>query len=216
MKKSKIYMGCLGVFLLLSTLFYFTIWQFIAGFMLDLPGRYVLREMHKPEIYKPVSERLALYCQSDPNQFPERMDFAWLPAELNEIEREDRMQSINDLAPDYAHVRMSGGFHHFGYILDLDTGKSTTTTNAWILSLYNGSDSWSDSDKVTLYEFEMPKDRSITAEELLPLVMAEYDKEIAKVAEEYEKEDLAKSKEETRLFLSGQQAETTGSSLRSE
>ncbi len=216
MKKWKYYLGCLVVFLLLFTAFYFTIWQFIAVFILDLHGRYVVREMRKPVVYKPVAERLALYCQSDPNLFSNPIDFAWLPAELNSIDHDADFKHIFDVSNNYIQVVMGGGFHHFGYILDLDKTKSTVTANTWILSLYDGGDSWSDSDKEFLYTFEMPSNKTITAEELLPLVMAEYDKEFDRV-EEFEIKELAESKEAARKFLESKMSETAGdSSLRSE
>ncbi|MCL1920103.1 MAG: hypothetical protein FWG50_03350 [Kiritimatiellaeota bacterium] len=69
--------------------------------------------MRKPEVYEPVGEALALYCQSYPllqeifGTGPVYLDTAWLPENLSSF-------SIRE---DAAYVIMGGGFYHWGYHL---------------------------------------------------------------------------------------------------
>src|SRR5687768_12083223 len=77
--------------------------------------------LRKPEIYQPVALRLATYCQSDRTLFPQYLSHAWLPAELAQVGHGRTTISTN-----HARVEMGGGFHHFGYRLELDGGASTS------------------------------------------------------------------------------------------
>jgi hypothetical protein len=88
--------------------------------------------MRSPQVYKPVAETLALYCQSDQDLFPKYLSYAWFPAELAQIGHGRGQISTN-----FASIEMGGGFHHFGYHLLLDEGLSGPASNVWQLSMYS-------------------------------------------------------------------------------
>jgi tetratricopeptide (TPR) repeat protein len=97
------------------------------------PGLLRIREaellLQRPHVYRPVAERLALYCQSEPGLVPESMGAAYLPAPLR-----SRPHAAVYSSKEGASVELGGGFHHFGYDLEPVVQASTKDTRAWRLS----------------------------------------------------------------------------------
>lgn len=124
--------------------------------------------MRDPKVYEPVAQTLALYCQSDQSFFPQHLDYAWLPPELNAIGHGRASVSTN-----YAHVEMGGGFHHFGYRLALDSGASSPGTNVWQLHMYSEG-----SQDRHLKALHVGVNRRFPPDELLARVIAGFDKQI--------------------------------------
>ena len=124
--------------------------------------------MRDPKVYEPVGETLALYCQSDQSLFPQYMDYAWLPQQLNAIGHGRASVSTN-----YAHVEMGGGFHHFGYRLVLDPDASSQGKNVWQLHMYSEG-----SQDRHLKALHIDADRRFPPDELLARVVAGFDKQL--------------------------------------
>lgn len=83
------------------------------------------------EVCGPTARTLARYCQSDRSLFPQVLDYAWLPEELNRV----RHGSV-ELRADGARVEFGGGSHRYGYELRRDAGESAPGTNFWRLEYY--------------------------------------------------------------------------------
>ena len=124
--------------------------------------------LREPNIYQPVAQRLASYCQSDQRLFPEYLSYAWLPTELAQIGH-----GRCTIATNYARVEMGGGFHHFGYRLDIDPTASTSATNIWQLFLYREGSR--DDHLMTL---ALSKGARIEADELAKLILGNIDREL--------------------------------------
>jgi len=96
-----------------------------------------------PEVYTPVGETLALYCQSYPllqslhkqdDSSYIWLDGAWIPDVLNTVPRLGRGYGyITLFGEDGLDVELGGGFYHYGYLLERDTQASTALTNVWQL-----------------------------------------------------------------------------------
>lgn len=126
-------------------------------------------QLKSPSVYRPVAETLALYCQSDQSLFPEYLSYAWLPAEIQSIGH----PRVN-ITTNGAFVEMGGGFHHFGYRLELDNTSSGDQTNLWILSLYSEG-----SPQTRLTEVALSKNRLLTKQEIVSRVAAGFDRRLA-------------------------------------
>jgi hypothetical protein len=113
------------------------------------------KELQKSAVYEPVGETLALCCQSDDNK--NEID-NWVPIELKEFAMGPGWTSID---PDAALVELGGGFHHFGYRLELDKRASSLETNVWLL--YFESEDRPDS---LLETFSLPTSTKMAADEL--------------------------------------------------
>ena len=175
MNRKRTVIGCVIAVGILATLGILSVVALkpIAGAVLSaFLGMGHIREsesaMRDPKVYTPVAETLALYCQSAPSLFPEYMNDAWLPEELNAIGHGRASVSTN-----YAHVEMGGGFHHFGYHLALDQDASTTGTNVWQLYMYSEG-----SEDQRLRTFPVDSTRRFLPDQLLSRVVAGLDKQI--------------------------------------
>lgn len=129
--------------------------------------------MRQPNVYGPVAKRLALYCQSDLQPFPDQLTDAWFPSELRALGH--GWGSIDSTS---AHIEMGGGFHHFGYSLSLDPAASNATTNVWNLQMYSES-----SGRSNLTTVSLPKDKRLTPDEIMTLVAEGYNAQIAATPE---------------------------------
>jgi tetratricopeptide (TPR) repeat protein len=116
--------------------------------------------MKKPAVYEPVGRMLALYCQSEPELFPEYFGEAWFPKELREL-GEDGHGWISHTRK-LATIEMGGGFYHYGYRLEQDDDASTPTTNVWQLSMYTEETYPSPLTTITL-----PSTHQISSQELV-------------------------------------------------
>lgn len=125
--------------------------------------------LRRPQIYKPVANALALYCQSPKSYWPDRLDSAWLPASLEAVGH-----GWGSLYDDSAHYELGGGFYHYGYLLTRDKAKSTRQTNFWQLKLYR-----EEAKEELLYSFVLPKAKRHTEASLIQVVSAGYDRQIA-------------------------------------
>lgn len=145
------------------------VWLPIAGMVRGMARiRKTERAMRDPKIYEPVAKALALYCQSDLSQFPEWPNGAWFPPELRQFGNGwGRYES------DRAFIEFGGGFHHFGYRLDLDADRSSPTTHVWQLYLQS-----EDQPNQLLYTLTLPADAKLSAEDLLQKVIAGCDARI--------------------------------------
>jgi len=150
----------------------------------------------KPSVYTPVGETLALYCQSYPllqpffepaSEYERLLNHAWLPEELNNaVPRKGR----GSFSHDFAGIEMGGGFHHFGYQLQLDTDASSSATNVWQLYMYSEMP-----PKRHLKTFHLDAGQQITPDELLSNLVSRYDACIqGKAYSRYDKEDAWKGK----------------------
>ena len=135
--------------------------------MIDI--RWAESKMRRPEVCQPVAETLARYCQSDRTLFPEFMDAAWLPAEMDGI----GCPTVR-IRDDGASVKMGGGFYHYGYSLSLDAARSGQDRNVWVLSAYA-----EDEFRGSLTEVTLPKSARFTKQELVARVAAGYDRLLA-------------------------------------
>lgn len=133
-------------------------------------------KMKTPEVYQPVGERLALFCQSDQKLFPEMLSYNWFPDVLNELGH-----GWGNVSTNYASIEMGGGFHHFGYRLELDSATTTPLTNRWRLFMCSeGSD-----DKL-LTTIALSSSQHLTANEIQKLAESGYSKSIADNPNAYE------------------------------
>ncbi|MCB1125782.1 MAG: hypothetical protein KDM81_04755 [Verrucomicrobiae bacterium] len=120
----------------------------------------------EPAVFRPVAERLALYCQSDPGLFPDYLSGAWLPRGIDALG-----VSHARVFRKGADVEMGGGFYHFGYLLTLQSVEGGT--NHWHLSLYREQ-----SVSTNLTVVQLPADRSLSADEVYELVCTGHDRRI--------------------------------------
>jgi hypothetical protein len=99
--------------------------------------RIVIRQdeiyLKRSEVYSPVGQVLALYCQSDQKLLPEILDKTWFPAA-----QVGRFRHCwGTVNPSEASLEFGGGLHHFGYRLTLDAQKSLPGTKLWHLFFYS-------------------------------------------------------------------------------
>lgn len=117
----------LGAYVLVS------VGRFVVPILASIAhARKVENALGEPRIYGPVAMTFALYCQSDPDLFPQYLGDQWLPEELDRLGGGWASVSTNG-----AHIEMGGGFHHFGYYLQRDSATSGNGTNLWRLSMYS-------------------------------------------------------------------------------
>jgi hypothetical protein len=82
----------------------------VIGVFVGMVGiKFTEAKLQKPAIYQPVAARLATYCQSDQNLFPEILSFAWLPPEVSHLGH-----PWCEVRTNFASVEFGGGFYHFG------------------------------------------------------------------------------------------------------
>lgn len=176
-----------------------------------------LSYLRRPEVYKPVAEELALYCQSNPAFFKTdfSLDPAWFPPTLQKVGR-----PRGQIRPDGAYIELGGGFFHFGYRLVKvgspsgnltsakakgNTAKGNTkgttkqavvgvTKNTWQLILYR-----EDGADQVLHTVTLPSSRHLTETALIQKVQAGYDRQIIALLgalTKIEKEIEAKEKDQ--------------------
>lgn len=107
--KAKLWI-LLGIALLAVLIFNPVGCAFLGAFVGMGQIRVTEGKLRKPQIYEPVAQTLATYCQSDPNLFPKYLSYAWLPPGLARLG-----DPYCSLATNYAHIEMGGGFCHYGY-----------------------------------------------------------------------------------------------------
>ena len=122
-------------------------------------------KLQKPEIYRPVAERLAIYCQSDQSLFPQILSYAWLPSEISSLG-----QPWCEVTTNGASVEFGGGFYHFGYGLELNQAASDTRTNVWNLFLVR-----EESPDKPLMSLWLATTQHVTSGDLEKLVSASFD-----------------------------------------
>jgi hypothetical protein len=147
---------------------------FILGVLgLFLPARLWIHRsnalLKTPGIYEPVGRRLALYCQSDPTNFPEFLSYAWLPATLQPLGN-----GWGQVTPDQANIELGGGFYHFGYSLKRNPRSSTALSNVYDLSAYS-----EEHDETFLKSFVLAKTNRLESAEVLALVIQRFDQQIS-------------------------------------
>jgi len=149
-----------------------------------LYGNYVkMRALRDPNVYVPVGDMLALYCQSYPllkSLFKpehewivimETTDFAWIPKEMRDLGLGSYGES--HFYPDYSSVKIGDGYTYNGYTLSLDAKASTSTTNVWQLSLRRQG--FFNTRHRHLATFPMDVTRQLAPDKLLARLAAEYD-----------------------------------------
>jgi hypothetical protein len=130
-----------------------------------------------PAVYGPVADRLILYCQSDPNLFPESLGPAWFPKEVQNIGSDWGV-----VRPDKALVEFGGGFYHFGYELSLKVpapsalifgtnSPPVSGTNVWQLSILREG-----SEGLLLATRRVPASSRLSTDQLLGIVLDGYDR----------------------------------------
>ena len=124
--------------------------------------------MQTPEVYKPIAEDLALYCQSTDQEF-RSWDPDWLPQSIRR-----QTPRAGELRPDGAHVEMGGGFHHYGYDLVRDDAASSEEEMKWDLHFYSES-----GIERLLHSVRLPRDQKLPIEARVAPVLHYYDKRIA-------------------------------------
>ena len=94
------------------------------------------QEMRLPGSYQPVAKDLALFCQTYGSPFHDakitEVEKAWLPDSAQKL----KCRSCY-IGPDYLSLEYGGGFHHFGYNVELDKGASNPTERVWRFSFYS-------------------------------------------------------------------------------
>ena len=125
-------------------------------------------KLQKPDVYQPVAQRLATYCQSDQSLFPKILSYAWLPSEVSSLG-----EPWCEVTSDHASVEFGGGFYHFGYRLELNQAASNPATNAWNLFLAR-----EEKPDVQLMTLRLTSIQHVTAGDLAKLVGASYDQMI--------------------------------------
>jgi tetratricopeptide (TPR) repeat protein len=125
-------------------------------------------KLQRPEVYQPVAQRLATYCQSDQSLFPKILSYAWLPSEISNLG-----EPWCEVATNYASVEYGGGFYHFGYNLQRNQTGSDSATNAWDLFLAREGSP----DKL-LTSLRLATTQCFTSGDLAKLVGASYDHSI--------------------------------------
>jgi tetratricopeptide (TPR) repeat protein len=125
-------------------------------------------KLQKPEVYQPVAQRLATYCQSDQSLFPKILSYAWLPSEASSLGK-----PWCEVATNYASVEYGGGFYHFGYNLQRNQAGSDSATNTWDLFLAREGSP----DKI-LTSLRLATTQCFTSGDLAKLVGASFDQSI--------------------------------------
>lgn len=184
-RKLKIILGVLGL-IILAVLIFNPISLMIFGFFLGTRQiRIIEGKLQKSDVYVPVAQRLAVYCQSDQSLFPKILSYAWLPEEISHLG-----QPWCEIATNFASVEMGGGFYHFGYTLELDEKASTPAKNVWHLVGNNETGSvpatnvWNlflaheGSTNKLLTTLRLAATQHVTAEDLEKLVGASFDQSI--------------------------------------
>lgn len=119
---------------------------------IECEQEYILR----PEVYQSVARTLARYSQSDPKLFPNSLSNKWLPEELH-----GTGAIIYEFNSSGSSIGIGGGFHYYGFDLELDTETSNSVTNIWNFSF---SDEF---DGTRLLEtFSLPADETISEAKL--------------------------------------------------
>ncbi|MBE9039693.1 hypothetical protein IQ235_02645 [Oscillatoriales cyanobacterium LEGE 11467] len=119
---------------------------------IECEQEYILR----PEVYQPVARTLARYSQSDPKLFPNSLSNKWLPEELHRMSA--RISEFNSSG---SYIAIGGGFHHYGFDLELEAKSSNPATNIWNFSFYD------EFDGTRLLEtFSLPANETISEAEL--------------------------------------------------
>jgi hypothetical protein len=141
-------------------------------------------QLQTPEVYEPVAERLAVYCQSDQNLFPKSISGAWFPSELQKLG-----SGWGEIGNKSAGIEMGGGFHHFGYRLELaetTSSEGSQATNIWKLLMYSeGSE-----DKI-LTNYAVSASEHLNKEELKKFVEAGYDRLIVSYPKAYKEKVMS-------------------------
>jgi hypothetical protein len=125
--------------------------------------------LQRPDVYRPVAERLALYCQSDRSVVPETLGPSSLPGPLRL--RRNLWIHVSQAG---ASVELGGGFHHFGYSLDQDPPRSSVETNAWRLSFRS-----EDSPDRPLVTVRTPATARVSREQFLAWQKAAFEQRLA-------------------------------------
>jgi len=126
-------------------------------------------KLRSPEYYAPVAQRLALYCQSDPKLFPERLTSAWFPEPAADL-----LDGDGWVNPRGADIEFGGGFYHFGYSLKGDGRRSTRAKKVWNLYLYR-----EDRAPILLTSVTLKPAAQVTAGELPGLIEGGFDRQIS-------------------------------------
>lgn len=166
MKRGPIIIVVIVALVLLAPIGWPFLWVFGSLMFIKVDEAYLKR----PSVYEPVGETLALYCQSDSNLVPERINYAWFPHPLRKKRR-----GCGYISEKAAGVEMGGGFYHYGYRVVLDESASDATTNVW--SLYFHSEGARDKQLLTL---KLPSSRRLSSDELLEKVLGGFDERLAK------------------------------------
>jgi hypothetical protein len=141
----------------------------VIGVFVGMVGiKFTEAKLQKPAIYQPVAARLATYCQSDQNLFPEILSFAWLPPEVSHLGH-----PWCEVRTNFASVEFGGGFYHFGYALERNEAASTPATNVWELSLAR-----EESPEIPLMTLRLASSQHYTAADLEKLVGASFNQTI--------------------------------------
>jgi hypothetical protein len=128
----------------------------------------VEKRLQQPDVYRPVAEALAEYCQTDPALVPDYLGYAWMPPALDGIGNPRVHVSTNG-----AGVEFGGGFHHFGYMLDRVPGGDGAS-NTWALSMYSETHRGK-----TLTEVILPASRQLSKGEVVSRVTAGFRRRLA-------------------------------------
>lgn len=174
MNRKRLQVGCFTIALfVLGCLFALFAYPFIDLFFHGQGVRRVEARLLEPDVFEPVARTLALHCQSDETLVPRRIDYAWLPSELNEI-----ALGSGTITPDGASVSMGGSHYDFGYRLEIDTDSSDQETNVWKLYSY--------SDRLRVDQYlcmvRLAKSQAASRLDLKQQVARRYDAELAKNA----------------------------------
>ena len=184
---NAVWCGCVAFFFFNPLMF----WLIMGGAHIAKMERYIC----KPEVYKPAGEAMALYCQSYPllqaifeEDYGVHFTGAWLPGDTG-LKFYSRWGNIHQKGAFFA---FSGGFHHVGYELSLQS--STFLTNMWELSIAR------EHNREHLVTFPMNAARQLSADELFTHIMAGHDARIKnKPHDEYEWQSAWKNKIETQI-----------------
>lgn len=126
------------------------------------------RRVTSKAAYGPAAKALAILCQSDPAFFRDEPPFApaWTPPEVLQLR-----PTLVEISPRKARVEFGGGFHHFGYNLELDPSGGDDTHNRWVLSFYS-----EDSATKTLTSVTLDKSEQLNRPLFIARAVAEFDR----------------------------------------
>jgi hypothetical protein len=140
--------------------------------------------LRRPEVYTPVAQTLARYCQSDPKYFHCGFNVAWMPDVLASSPR-----CYGGVASEQADVEFGGGFYHYGYLLKRDAEKSRPGVNVWQMHLLR-----EESPDELLSTFSLPASEKVSVDQIVEKVVRYGDSQIAQATDEYKRESAYQSK----------------------